>query len=239
MAAAKPGGFDKAAFIAAVKKAIAGGAHRRISTRPTSSPTSGKADGVKGEVMSKVTEGKDTSAKSVQGRGDQGAGSARQAQEKPVTPLAPEAGSAATVRQRWRRDARPAPAEQVNFAGGPAEVDATMKDAQVTEEHLKKSNEPQLQEAAVAKKDAEVHAVAAPKAIRQHESQALQQAQVGAGADAKKALGAMTKDKTGAMSRIAGAQDATRSPRTRSSGRRSPARSTRSSTRPRPRSRRS
>ena len=62
-----------------------------------------------------------------------------------------------------------------------------------------------------AKKDAEVQSAAAPKAIRQNESQALQEAQTGAGADAKKALGAMTKDKAGAMGRIAGAKTDTKS----------------------------
>ena len=209
MAAAKPGGFDKAAFIAAVKKAIAAAAPKNLDEADKFA-TSGKADGVKGEVMSKVSEGKDTSAKSVKEEStkapDPSAGA-----EKPVTPLAPEAAPQQPSANGGAAMPAPAPAEQVNFSGGPAEVDASMKDAQVTEEHLKKSNEPQLQEAAVAKKDAEVHAVAAPKTIRQHESQTLQQAQVGAGVDAKKALGAMTKDKTGAMSRIAGAKTDTKS----------------------------
>ncbi len=209
MAAAKPGGFDKAAFIAAVKKAIAAAAPKNLDEADKFA-TSGKADGVKGEVMSKVSEGKDTSAKSVKEEStkapDPSAGA-----EKPVTPLAPEAAPQQPSANGGAAMPAPAPAEQVNFSGGPAEVDASMKDAQVTEEHLKKSNEPQLQEAAVAKKDAEVHAVAAPKTIRQNESQTLQQAQVGAGVDAKKALGAMTKDKTGAMSRIAGAKTDTKS----------------------------
>lgn len=208
MAAAKPGGFDKVAFVAAVKKAIAAAAPKNLDEADKFA-TSGKADSVKGEVMSKVTQGKETSAKSVKEEStkapDPSAGV-----EKPVTPLAPEPAPPQPAVNGAAAMPAPAPAEQVNFAGGPADVDATMKDAQVTEEHLKKSNEPQLQEAAAAKKEAEVQSAAAPKAIRQSESQALNTAQTGAGADAKKALGAMTKDKAGAMGRIAGAKNDTK-----------------------------
>lgn len=209
MAAAKPGGFDKAAFVAAVKKAIAAAAPKNLDEADKFA-TSGKADGVKGEVMSKVTDGKETSAKSVKDESTK-APDPSMGKEKPVTPLTPEQAPAQPAVNGAAAMPGPAPAEQVNFAGGPAEVDAKMKDAEVTDEHLNKSNEPQLQDAAAAKKDARVQSAAAPTAIRQNESAALQVAQTGAGGDAKKAIGAMTKDKAGAMGRIAGAKTDTKS----------------------------
>ena len=86
-----------------------------------------------------------------------------------------------------------------------------MKDAEVTEEHLKKSNEPQLQDAAAAKKDAEVHVGGGAEGDPAERVAGAAEAQTGAGVDAKKALGAMTKDKAGAMGRIAGAKTDTKS----------------------------
>ena len=57
MNAAKPGEFDKAAFIAAVKKAIAAQAPKNLDEADKFGD-SGKADEVKGEVQGKVTDGK-------------------------------------------------------------------------------------------------------------------------------------------------------------------------------------
>jgi hypothetical protein len=64
MAAAKPGGFDKAAFIAAVRKAIADAAPKNLDEADKFA-TSGKADGVKSQVMSQVTTGRDATVTNV------------------------------------------------------------------------------------------------------------------------------------------------------------------------------
>jgi hypothetical protein len=209
MAAAKPGGFDKVAFIAAVRKAIADAAPKNLDEADKFAE-SGKADGVKNQVMSQVTAGKDTSTKTVKdetGRTpDASAG-----QEKPVTPLAAEPAVGTPKVDGAAAMPGPAPAEQVNFAGGPAQVDQQMADAQVTEQHLTKSNEPQLQEAATAKKGAEAHAAAAPAAIRAHESAALGEAKADAGAGAAAAMAGMGRDKAGALARVAGAKTDTKS----------------------------
>ena len=112
----------------------------------------------------------------------------------------------------------PAPAEQVNLAAGRPRSTSTMKDAQVTEEHLEKSNEPELQEAAAAKKEAEAHAAAAPRPSGGTKSQTLQ-----AGSDRRRRRrqegrsAPMTKDKTAPSARSP-VRRRTRSPRTRSSG---------------------
>ncbi|WP_395725522.1 hypothetical protein [Nakamurella sp.] len=209
MAAAKPGGFDKAAFIAAVRKAIADAAPKNLDDADKFAE-SGKADGVKNQVMSQVTTGRDTTTRGVR---DETARTpdASAGKDKPVTPLAAEPAAATPPVDGAAAMPGAAPAEQVNFAGGPAQVDQQMADAQVTEQHLAKSNEPQLQEAATAKKGAEAHAAAAPAAIRAHESAALGEARSGAGAGAAAALAGMGRDKAGALARVAGAKTDTKS----------------------------
>ncbi|WP_420123369.1 phage tail protein [Nakamurella sp.] len=208
MSAAKPGGFDKAAFIAAVGKAIAAAAPKNLDEADKFAQ-SGKADGVKNQVMSQVTSGRDASVKNVKDEAgrtpDPSAG-----REKPVTPLAPEPAAPPPRVDGAAAMPGPAPAEQVTFTGGPAQVNQQMADAQVTEQHLEKSNEPQLQEAATAKKGAEAHAAAAPAAIRAHESAQLGAAKADAGAGASAAMAGMVRDKAGALARVAGAKTDTK-----------------------------
>ncbi|MGW5495451.1 hypothetical protein ACWEWC_25605, partial [Streptomyces olivaceoviridis] len=62
MNAAKPGEFDKAAFIAAVNEAIAAQAPKNLDEADKFAD-SGKAEKVKGAVDGKVTDGKKASAK--------------------------------------------------------------------------------------------------------------------------------------------------------------------------------
>ena len=209
MAAAKPGGFDKAAFVAAVKTAITAAAPKNLDEADKFA-TSGKADGIKGEVMGKVTAGKDTSAKDVKDTAAKPPDPSV-AKDKPVTPLTDPAASPPPVVNGAAAMPGPAPAEQVNFSGGPAAVDQKMKDAQVTEQQLEKSNEPPLQDAAKAKRQAEIHAATAPQGIRRTESATLQGAQRSAGTDATKALSAMAQAKTGALGRVAGSKSDTQS----------------------------
>ena len=103
MAAAKPGGFDKAAFIAAVKKAIAAAAPKNLDEADKFDM--GKADGVKGAVMSKVSQGKETSAKSVKDEATK-APDPSVGKDKPVTPAEARADACATCCQRCCGNAR-------------------------------------------------------------------------------------------------------------------------------------
>ncbi len=64
MSGAKPGTFDKAAFVAAVKAAIAAKAPQNLEEADNFAE-SGKADGVRSDVMGHVTKGKEASAKDV------------------------------------------------------------------------------------------------------------------------------------------------------------------------------
>ena len=193
MASAKPKGFDKAAFVAAVKQAIAAAAPKNLDEADKFANSS-KPGEIKAAVASKVTKGKDDSGKEVAEKTKQ-APDPSVAKVKPVVPLKEEPPPPPAAVDGAKAMPDKAPKEQTDLRAGPCEVDAKMKDAEVTEEHLAKSNEAPMQEAAKAKKEAEVHAAEAPADIRQKEAAAQQTAQAGAGAGAKKALSAMVGSK--------------------------------------------
>lgn len=206
MATAKPKGFDKAAFVAAVKQAIAKAAPQNLDEADKFG-TSGKADAVKGEVMGKVTEGKEGSAKDVTEKTKQ-APDPSVAKDKPVTPLKEQPAPQPPAVDGAKAMPGKAPSEQTDLRAGPCEVKSTMADAEVTEQHLTASNEPQMQQAAAAQQEADAHAAQAPAQIRQREGEALQQAQAGAGADARAALTAMTGARGRAGGQVGGQQNA-------------------------------
>jgi hypothetical protein len=201
MDAAKPGGFDKAAFIAAVNAAVAAKAPKNLDEADKFAQ-SGKADQVKNEVMGKVAAGKDTSAKAIrdttEATPDQGA-----ARDKPVTPLPPtQAPSVPTPPNPKALAPKPAPAEQLRLGGGSCETDKQMTEAGVTEPQLAKSNEPQFNSALEAKKTAEVHSATAPAEVRAREGEVIAGATAGAGATTQAGLGAMTATKGAALQSV-------------------------------------
>lgn len=193
MAAAKPKGFDKAAFVAAVKQAIAAAAPKNLDEADKFANSS-KPGEIKAAVASKVAKGKDDSGKEVAEKTKQ-APDPSVAKEKPVVPLKEEPPPPPAAVDGAKAMPEKAPKDQTDLRAGPCEVDAKMKDAEVTEDHLAKSNEAPMQEAAKAKKEAEVHAAEAPGEIRQKEAAAQQSAQSGAGAEAKTAMNAMVGSK--------------------------------------------
>ncbi|WP_253842323.1 hypothetical protein [Actinokineospora globicatena] len=172
MNAAKPGEFDKAAFVRAVNEAIAAQAPKNLDEADKFGD-SGKADAVKGQVQGQVTQGKQQSAEQIEtttkAPPDTGA-----AVDKPVTPLAPgrppptpaPPNAANTVPDK-------APVAATDFSAGPAQVDQQMAQAEVTEDQLVRSNEPEFTGALREKKSAEAHAVTAPGQVRSAEAQTL------------------------------------------------------------------
>ena len=199
MAAAKPKGFDKAAFMAAVKAAIAKAAPQNLDEADKFA-TSGKAEAVKGEVMGKVTAGKQSSAGDIAAKTAQPPDPSA-AKEKPVTPLPPQPPAKLPAVDGAKAMPGKAPAEQTDLRAGPCGVSSSMAEADVSDKDLAASNEPQMQGALAAKQEAQAHAAQAPAQIRQKEGEALQQAQTGASADAKTAVTAMAaaKGKAGAQ----------------------------------------
>ncbi|WP_418959676.1 phage tail protein [Streptomyces tritici] len=210
MGTAKPGVFDKAAFVAAVSAAIAAKAPKTLDEADTFT-ASGKTDEIKSQVAGQVTAGKEGSAKDITEKTAKAPDESR-AVEKPVTPLpgqpapptlAPPDPKAAAVAK--------APPEQTDLSTGPKETDAMMAQAKVTPEQLAASNEPQFKEALDAKKESDVHAATAPAQFREKEAARVAAEQGGAAAAGPAGVQAMTAAKAGAAQQVAAGQGAAQS----------------------------
>jgi hypothetical protein len=131
-----------------------------------------------------------------------------------VTPLQPqEAGPPPSDIGAAQAAPKPKPEAEVAapFQGGSQELDQQMAEAQVTDDQLAKSNEPQFQSALQAKQVAQADAAQAPLAYRQQEQAVLSQAQVDAGATVQTQLAAMHGDRTALLAQVAGVQGETKS----------------------------
>ncbi|MEI5036270.1 hypothetical protein RB201_37300 [Streptomyces sp. S1A(2023)] len=152
MNAAKPGEFDKKAFIDAVNKAIDSQAPKNLDEADKFAK-SGKADQVKAEVDGKVTDGKESSVKDID-TATKAPPDTSAAKDKDVTPLSPDqppgnpGAPSATDAVPEKQSAA-----VTDFSEGPAENDKAMADAEVTEEQLAKGNEPGVQRGAVGEED--------------------------------------------------------------------------------------
>lgn len=210
MNAAKPGEFDKAAFVRAVNEAIAAQAPKNLDEADKFGE-SGKADAVKGQVQGQVGQGRQTTAGPIE-QATTAPPDTSAAKEKPVTPLAPDAPPPVPAAPNAANAVPPkAPAAATDFSAGPKQVDGQMAEAGVTEEQLAKSNEPEFTDAVKEKKSAEAHAATAPGQVRAAEAQTLAGAKAqaaGAGtaamaqlADQRRASGAaVSAGKQGAQS---------------------------------------
>jgi hypothetical protein len=207
MAQQKPGEFNKAAFIAAVRQAIDAAAPKNLS-EAADFKDSGKAGQIKGQVSGLVTRGKQDSEKAIKTTNQEPPDTSK-AKPKPVTPLPGEpAGPAPGSVGATQAIPEAKPADQVSMDNGPCEVNQEMKEANVTEEQLKKSNEPEFTDAVDAKKQAEANSAKAPQQYRATEKETL--GKTGAASNATAAgnlstmhgtraavLGAVTKSKGG------------------------------------------
>ncbi|MGW4776165.1 hypothetical protein ACWEPA_05865 [Streptomyces filamentosus] len=210
MNAAKPGEFDKAAFVAAVEKAIEAQAPKNLDEADKFSK-SGKADKVKAEVDGKVGEGKDTSAEDIE-TATKAPPDTSAAKDKPVTPLvpdrppgnpgAPSASDAIPEKQ---------PPAVTDFSQGPAKNDKAMADAEVTEEQLAKGNEPEFDDALKAKKTAETDSAKAPGKAHTAEDQQLATAKAGAAAAGAQAMNTLAATRTEAGKAVDGGKGETKS----------------------------
>lgn len=210
MAQAKPAGFDKAAFIAAVTEAIA--AQRpQTNEEATEFASSGKAGEIKNQVSGMVTEGKDKSGKEIADSSkkppDPGA-----AVEKPVTPMTPP-NPAPDLKPPDGKKAIPdkAPAEQTELGSTKCELNEKMAGAGVTETQLKNSNEPELMGAADAKGKAEEHAATAPAQMRADEQAQLTSNVAGAQAAGAAGVTGMVGDNARAIGRAGSNKNAAKS----------------------------
>src|ERR1700674_3389466 len=176
----KPKAFDRAAFITAVHAAIERASPKNLK-EVDDFKDSGKAGELKGQVVGNVTQSKDAAAKDVKSATEKAPNQSGIA-AKPVRPMEaerpglppadPHAGDAMPP---------PKPAEQVSLDNTKCETDSQLAGANITDEQVAKSNEPQFHEAMAAKKDADEHAATAPQQFREDEQKQLGVAQSGAG----------------------------------------------------------
>ena len=206
MGRAKPGTFDKAKFVEAVRAAIASSSPKTLE-EADEHKTSGKTEQVKTQVMGQVSAGKDSSTAAIKtataAAPDPGA-----ARPKPVTPMAPPTSAPASAVPGAAAMPAPAPPEQLNLQGGKHETDAEMSDAGVTEQQLSTSNEPQFQDALGAKRAGEEHAATAPAAVRAAEASTLGEAKAGASGSTTGALASMVAAKAGGTAKVGDSKSA-------------------------------
>ncbi|MFF9647828.1 HNH endonuclease [Streptomyces sp. NPDC014622] len=201
MHAAKPGEFNKQAFVDAVNKAIDAQAPKNLDEADKFSK-SGKADRIKSEVDGKVSDGKESSAKDIETATEAPPDTAA-AKDKPVTPMTPDQPPA-NPGAPSAADATPdrQPAAVTDFSQGPAANDKALADADVTEEQLAKGNEPAFDGALSAKKTAEADSAKAPARARGAENQQLSTAKAGAAAAGTQAMTALTATRSAAGKQV-------------------------------------
>jgi hypothetical protein len=209
MAAAKPGAFDKAAFIAAVDQAIAAEAPKTLDDADKFA-SSGKADHIKGAVRGQVTEGKQATAGPVT-EATKAAPDLSVAKDKPVTPLSPDRppGTPAAPNPSQAVPDR-APASATDFSAGPKQINDQMAQAGVTEEQLKAGNEPEFDAALGQKKELEDHSATAPGQVRASESKTLEGARAEAATTGAAAMSAMAVHRVQAGQRVGEGQQTTK-----------------------------
>ena len=200
MDAQQPGTFDKKAFIAAVKTAIEAKSPKTLKEADDYAK-SGKAGEVKGEVKGLVTQGKEGSAHDIEAA-TAAAPDTSKAVAKPVTPMAAENAGPAPAIPATGAVPKPAPAEQVNLEAGKHEVGQEMAEANVTDEQLAKSGEPEFQGALADKKAAAAHADTAPAEYRAQEQATIAQSKADATATSAAGVQGMQSTKVAALARL-------------------------------------
>ncbi|MDD1064172.1 hypothetical protein NMG29_39555 [Streptomyces cocklensis] len=210
MDAAKPGAFDKAAFVKAVNDAIAAQAPKNLDDADKFSK-SGKAEKIKGAVEGKVTDGKKASAHDIATATDAPPDTSA-AKDKTVVPMRPDqppgnpgAPSAS--------DAAPAPqpVAVTDFSPGPKQTDDQMKSADVTDDQLARSNEPDFTGALKDKKQADAHSATAPGKARGAEQQQIAAAKSGAAATGAHAMAQLTATRHAAGKAVDGGKGGAKS----------------------------
>ena len=210
MNAAKPGEFDKAAFVRSVNEAIAAQAPKNLDEADKFAG-SGKADAVKGQVQGQVGDGKKSSANAIETTTKAPPDTAA-AKEKQVTPLVADKPPA-TPGTPDPAKAVPdkAPPAATDFSDGPAQVDQQMADAQVSEEQLAKSNEPEFTGALKEKNAVEQHAATAPGQVRAAEAKTLAGAKAAAGQAGAAAMTTLAGDRKQAGAQVGAGKEQAKS----------------------------
>jgi hypothetical protein len=197
MNAAKPGEFDKAGFVKAVNDAIAAQAPKNLEEADNFKP-----DAIKGPIQGKVGDSKKAAAGPIESA-TQAPPDTSAVKERQVTPLKPDQPPPAPAAPDPAK-AIPdkAPASATDFSDGPKQVDDQLAQAEVTEDQLAKSNEPEFTGAVQDKRESEQHATTAPDRIRANETETLAGAKAQAAQTGTAAMSTLATDRTKAGAQV-------------------------------------
>ena len=206
----QPGVFDKKAFVAAVKKAIDAASPKNLE-EAQDFKGSGKAGKAKDEVQGLVKGGKKESEKNIKEKAEAQPDTSK-AKPKPVTPMVhDEPGAAPAGVGAAEAMPKPKPGTQTDLSAGPAKVDSAMADADVTDEQLKNSNEPEFTGALKARDAAKDHSDKAPAEYRDKEKDVLGKGRAEAEGKAGAHLGAMHGARTKGLAKAVAHKTAAKS----------------------------
>ena len=207
MEQAETPGFDKAAFKAKLMERIAETAPKNLE-EADDFKNNNKLESVKGELSGKVKEEQEGSQKPLEDKSKE-APDTSSIEPKTVTPLPPTqpgaapsgVGAEGAVPKSKGKGEVEAPLQENS-----KQLDRQMAEADVTEEQLAKSNEPQFKSALTAKKEAQTDASQTPQAYRQSEQAELSQAQAEAVATSEEKLQGMHSDRAKLLTQVVGKQ---------------------------------
>jgi len=207
--AQQPKPFDKAGFKAALLTKIA-----EITPKTQKEADEFKQNGKVGAVKSAVTSSVAAGKEAAQGGIEQATKETPDpsgAQPKQVTPLIPfDAGPPPADVGATQAAPKPKTDGEVSLEEGSKSLDDQMADANVTEEQLANSNEPEFTGALGAKKEAQADAQAAPTAYREQEQGILAGARAQAVGSVDAQFTGMHQTRKGEFSAIEGQQDVTK-----------------------------
>lgn len=207
MQQAETPGFNKAAFKAKLMEKIKAAAPKNLK-EADDFKNNNTLGAVKGEMTSQVKDEKAVSQQPLEQKTKE-APDTSGIEPKPVTPL-PQAEVGAPVASVGAEAAVPKPKGQSEveqpLQHETQRMDQEMADADISEEQLATSNEPEFQSALAAKQDANANASEAPNAYRQAEQGELSQAEADAGTMAQQKLQGMHGDRAQILAQVAGQQ---------------------------------
>lgn len=205
MAGAKPGVFDEASFIAAVKQAVAAASPKNLDEAGDFADKGGGKK-MKGAVEGELKDSKSDAEHDIKETAKQ-APDPTKAKKKPVVPL-PAHNPGVSLPNPGAKGAMPGPVApgEIDLSTAGAETDALLASEEVTDQMLLNSEEPQFIAAAGDKHAAAAHSASAPGQLRGHERGVLADARTGIEGTQKTTLAGMLGLRAGAFSQADGTQ---------------------------------
>ncbi len=203
----EPGVFDAQTFIDAVTKAIEAATPKTLGD-VDDFKESGAVEQATAQIDGLVKGGRQASEQNI-ASATKAPPDLSVAQPKTVTEMVNDSpGEAAAGVGAAAAMPSAVPAEQTDLSAGPANVDAQMAAANVTDEQIARSNEPDFTGALESRDRAREHAATAPVEYRAQEATILEQGRAAAAGEAGAGLAAMHGARVGALDdAVAGKQD--------------------------------